>query len=70
MLLFIVHNNSLVYRAEWTPTNITIGFNEFSYYHFNRINIPESINPVWAFSGKWPFYMILNAAVGGAWAGR
>jgi beta-glucanase (GH16 family) len=65
----MLHNNSLVYWAEWTPTNITIGFNEFSYYHFNTTNIPESINPVWAFSGKWPFYMILNVAVGGAWAG-
>ena len=65
----MLHNNSLVYWTEWTPTNITIGINEFRYFQFNTTDIPESINPVWAFSGKWPFYMILNVAIGGAWAG-
>ncbi len=64
----MLHNNSLVYWTEWTPTNITIGINEFPYLWFNTTNIPESINPVWAFSGKWPFYMILNVAIGGSWA--
>ena len=64
----MLHNNSLVYWTEWTPTNISIGVNEFRYFSFNTTNIPQSINPVWAFSGKWPFYMILNVAVGGAWA--
>jgi beta-glucanase (GH16 family) len=63
----MLHNNSLVYWTEWTETQITIGINEFPYFRFNTTNIPESINPVWAFSGKWPFYMILNIAVGG-WA--
>jgi hypothetical protein len=30
-------------------------------------NIPESINPVHAFNGMWPYYMILNIAIGGSW---
>jgi beta-glucanase (GH16 family) len=64
----MLHNNSLVYWTEWTPTNITIGINEFPFFSFNTTNIPDSINPVWAFNGKWPFYMILNVAVGGTWA--
>jgi beta-glucanase (GH16 family) len=64
----MLHNHSLVYWTEWTPTNITIGINEFAYLWFNTTNIPESINPVWAFDGKWPFYMILNVAIGGSWA--
>ncbi len=65
----MLHNNSLVYWTEWTPTNISIGFNEFTYYHLNTTNIPNSVNPVLAFSGVWPYYMVLNIAVGGAWAG-
>lgn len=64
----MLHNNSLVYWTEWTPTKITIGINEFPYLWFDTTNIKESINPVWAFSGKWPFYMILNVAIGGPWA--
>jgi beta-glucanase (GH16 family) len=64
-----LHNHSLVYWAEWTPTNISIGINEFTYNTFNTTNIPESVNPVLAFSGLWPFYMILDIAIGGAWAG-
>lgn len=65
----MLHNNSLVYWAEWTASKITIGFNEFAYFHFNTTNIPESINPVSAFDGSWPYYMVLNVAVGGSWAG-
>jgi len=65
----MLHNNSLVYWIEWTPTNITMGINEFDYYHLNTTNIPDSVNPVLAFSGVWPFYMVLNIAVGGSWAG-
>jgi beta-glucanase (GH16 family) len=64
----MLHNNSLVYWAEWTPTNITMGINEFDYYHFNTTNIPDSVNPVLALSGVWPYYMVLNIAVGGNWA--
>jgi len=65
----MLHNNSLVYWAEWTPTRIKIGLNEFTYSVIDTTNIPESINPVWAFSGAWPFYMVLNIAVGGERAG-
>jgi beta-glucanase (GH16 family) len=65
----MLHNNSLVYWVEWTPTNITIGLNEFAYHHFNTTNITDSVNPVLAFSGVWSFYMVLNIAVGGNWAG-
>jgi beta-glucanase (GH16 family) len=65
----MLHNNSLVYWVEWTPTNISIGFNEFRYFVFNTTNIPDSINPVSAFDGKWPYYMVLNIAIGGAWPG-
>ena len=64
-----LHNNSLVYWTEWTSTEINIGINEFTYFRFNTTNISQSINPVYAFQGKWPFYMILNIAIGGAWPG-
>lgn len=62
-------NNSLVYWTEWTPTNISIGVNEFTYFFYNTTNVPGSINPIDAWSGKWPFYMILNIAIGGSWPG-
>ena len=65
----MLHNNSLVYWTEWTPKNITIGINEFAYLHFNTTNIPGSINPVMAFNGSWPYYMILDIAVGVSWDG-
>lgn len=65
----MLHNHSLVYWLEWTPLYINMGINEFIYFQFNTTNIPQSINPVWAFMGKWPFYMILNIAIGGDWAG-
>ncbi|CAF1238772.1 unnamed protein product [Adineta ricciae] len=65
----LLHNNSLVYWTEWTPTQISIGLNEFTYFQFNTTNITGSINPVDAFGGKWPFYMILNIAIGGSWPG-
>jgi len=64
----MLHNNSLVYWTEWTPTNLRIGVNEFTYSVINTTNMPESINPVWAFSGMWPFYMLLDIAIGGSWA--
>jgi beta-glucanase (GH16 family) len=64
-----LHDNSLVYWSEWTPTNISIGLNEFIYNQVNTTDLPESINPVWAFSGKWPFYMILSLQIGGDWPG-
>lgn len=63
-----LHDNSLVYWTEWTPTSIVIGINEFIYSHINTTDLPNSINPVWAFSGKWPFYMVLDLAIGGVWA--
>lgn len=31
----MLHNNSLVYWTEWTPTNISIGINEFIYFQIN-----------------------------------
>jgi beta-glucanase (GH16 family) len=64
-----LHDNDLVYWTEWTPTNINIGINEFTYFQFNTTNIPGSINPVNAFTGTWPYYMILNIAIGGSWPG-
>ncbi len=65
----MLHNNSLIYQSEWTPTSISIGVNEFVYCQVNTIDLPESINPIWAFRGIWPFYMILNIAIGGSWPG-
>ena len=62
-------NNSLVYWTEWTPTNISIGINEFTYFVYNTTNVSGSINPIDAWTGKWPFYMILNIAIGGSWPG-
>lgn len=64
-----LHNHSLVYWCEWNTTNIVIGVNEFIYVTYNTTNIPSSINPVYAWHGYWPFYMILNIAIGGSWPG-
>jgi hypothetical protein len=65
----LLHNHSLVYWAEWNTTHIVIGVNEFEYTKFSTIHIPNSINPVMAFHGLWPYYMILNIAIGGWWPG-
>ena len=59
----MLHNNSLVYWSEWTSTNISIGVNEFTYLVFNTTDIPKSINPVWAFSGLWPYRLLLDIAI-------
>jgi beta-glucanase (GH16 family) len=59
----MLHDNNLVYWAEWTPTNITIGVNEFVYLQVNTTNLPDSINPSVAFSGLWPYFMRLNIAI-------
>jgi beta-glucanase (GH16 family) len=64
-----LHNNSLVYWAEWNSTTIRIGVNEFVYSNINTTILPDSINPVWAFRGMWPYYMILNIGIGGPWPG-
>jgi len=58
-----LHNHSLVYWTEWIPTNITIGVNEFVYFNINTTTFPDSINPVWAFTGKWPFRLILDISI-------
>ena len=58
-----LHNNSLVYWSEWTPTNVSIGVNEFTYFIVNTTELPESINPSWAFSGKWPYRLLLDIAI-------
>lgn len=65
----MLHNNSLVYWTEWNTTMITIGVNEFIISQQNTTELPNSINPSWAFSGKWSYELILNIAVGGNWAG-
>jgi beta-glucanase (GH16 family) len=59
----MLHNNSLVYWAEWTPINISAGVNEFTFFQFNTTSIPDSINPVLAFSGSWPYRMLLDIAI-------
>jgi beta-glucanase (GH16 family) len=59
----MLHNNSLVYWAEWTPINISIGVNEFTYFQMDTTNLPESINPSWAFSGRWPYRLLLDIAI-------
>jgi beta-glucanase (GH16 family) len=64
-----LHDNSLVYWVEWTATNIRMGINEFNYYQLNTTSMPDSINPVTAFTGKWPFFMLLDISIGGIWAG-
>jgi beta-glucanase (GH16 family) len=65
----LLHNNSLVYWTEWNTTHIVIGLNEFIITVFPTTHIPSSINPVMAFHGLWPYYMILNVAIGGSWPG-
>ena len=59
----MLHNNSLVYWAEWTPTNISIGINEFSYFQINTTNMTDSFNPVVAFSGLFPYCLRLDIAI-------
>jgi hypothetical protein len=59
----MLHNNSLVYWAEWTPTNISIGINEFTYFQINTTNMIDSINPVIAFSGLFPYCIRLDIAI-------
>jgi hypothetical protein len=58
-----LHDNSLVYWTEWTPVIITIGINEFPYFFLNTTVLPNSINPVWAFSGRWPYRLLLDIAI-------
>lgn len=58
-----LHNNSLVYWTEWTPINISIGVNEFTYFQLNTTDMPNSINPVLAFNGTFPFRLLLDIAV-------
>jgi beta-glucanase (GH16 family) len=65
----LLHNNSLVYWAEWNTTHIVIGMNEFTITVFPTTHIPSSVNPVMAFHGLWPYYMLLNLAIGGSWPG-
>lgn len=65
----MLHNNSYVYWTLWNTTNIIIGIDNIIYFTFNTTNIPNSINPVYAWTGYWPFYMILNIAIGGKWPG-
>jgi len=59
----ILHNNSLVYWAEWTPTKISIGVNEFIYSVVDTTDLPDSINPSVAFSGMWPYRMLLDIGI-------
>ncbi|HEX5182952.1 MAG TPA: glycoside hydrolase family 16 protein [Allosphingosinicella sp.] len=54
------------YQAEWTPAAITLLVDGKPYYHFDK--------PAHATAGNWPFatpeFLILNVAMGGAWAGQ
>ena len=59
----MLHNHSLVYWTEWTPTNVNIGVNEFTFFRVNTTSMPDSINPIVAFSGLWPFCMRLDIAI-------
>lgn len=65
----MLHNNSLVYWTEWNSTTLRIGINEFVYSVVDTTHFNNSINPVWAYRGVWPYYMILNIGVGGPWPG-
>lgn len=58
-----LHNNSLVYWAEWTPTKLNIGVNEFVHFQLNSTDVPNSIEPPAALSGLFPYFMRLNIAV-------
>lgn len=60
-----LHNNSLVYWAEWTPTEIKIGVNEFLYSQINTTHLPQSINPVVGLNGTFPYRLLLDIAING-----
>ena len=62
----MLHNNSLVYWADWTPTNITMGVNEFIYFQVNTTNMADSFNPVLAFSGMFPYCLRFDIAIASA----
>lgn len=52
------------YTVEWLPQKISFFIDNEHYFTFQK----ESNDPaVWPFDQ--PFYLILNAAIGGAWGG-
>ncbi len=52
------------YTVEWLPQKISFYIDDEEYFTFHK----ESSDPaVWPFDQ--PFYLIINAAIGGAWGG-
>jgi hypothetical protein len=53
--------------SQWiTPNGSMSHKNSYIYWTlWNTTNIPNSINPVYAWTGYCPFYMILNIAIEG-----
>jgi hypothetical protein len=58
-----LHNHSLVYWVEWTPTKLNMGINEFTYFQLNTLHVPNSINPPAAFSGMFSYFLHFNIAI-------
>lgn len=59
------YENYYVYSMEWTPTNIDFFIDDSLYFSFEK----EADNDeVWPFDQ--PFYLIINAAIGGGWGGQ
>jgi hypothetical protein len=56
---------------QWITPNGSMSHNNSYIYWtlWNTTNIPNSINPVYAWTGYWPLYMILNIAIGRDWPG-
>jgi len=54
------------YGIEWTPTSITISVDGVAYHTYTKQ--PDATYKQWPFDQ--PFYLVINLALGGSWAGR
>lgn len=54
------------YGVEWTPTSITISMDGVPYHTYAKQ--PNATYQQWPFDQ--PFYLVINLALGGSWAGR
>ena len=53
------------YEVDWTPTSITFSIDGQSYYTYSKK--PGATWQSWPFNQ--PFYLVMNLAIGGSWAG-
>jgi beta-glucanase (GH16 family) len=54
------------YEVAWTPTSLTFSIDSHSYYTYTKA--PDADYRSWPYDQ--PFYLVMNLALGGTWAGR